>query len=580
MAVKILAQDTKTISVIISDFPAGTRYAENEMHDLGNGLVIYTNKCHFTSELRIYSSDSYNGFVLSDPLPGTIQSMTFNMGYKKDVLNVYGSTDKENWTLVKGIETTSTSYKDYTLSFPSNASHTCFKLDVKGTEQIRIKSISITYISSGDSGDSDNNENEGEEGGESDSGDSGNDDAETIIVSAPIFTPISTSFSTESLDVTIEAAKGCEIYYTKDGTTPSYTNAEEYIGTKSNVATIFAADSKVILQAIAVDPTTGKCSDVSSATYTYTSIVNDGSKTKPYTVSELRQMTGTKNEKWVKGTICGVFNSNNNLVTSNFNLRTNIVIGNENEFVAIQLPSGSIRDELNLVDHPYLKGKDILVQGDLEGYLLAKGLGVKSPTEYVISYDVPINSYGYTTLFLDIPVSIPSGSTAYYCSTEGNYANLLFVGNIIPDSIGVIIESAPNTTCRLTYTTETNKNEENILVENQLVGFTEDSVIEVDGFAYYALNVKDNRLGFYIPQTAQDVTDATSGFTAKAYKAYLKVPEEQKATMFIISRGNDETPISPIIHTSEDAIYDLQGRIVSCPKSGVYIKAGKKVIIK
>ena len=290
-------------------------------------------------------------------------------------------------------------------------------------------------------------------------------------------------------------------------------------------------------------------------------------------------MAGTKNGKWVKGTICGIF-SNNNLVTSNFNSRTNIVIGNENEFIAVQLPSGSIRDELNLVDHPNMKGKDILVQGNLEGYLLEKGLGVKSPTKYVITYDVPINSYGYATLFLDIPVSIPTDCIAYYCSTEENYANLHSVGNIIPDSIGVIIEAAPNTTCSFTYTTETNENEENILAENQLIGFTEDSIIEVDGFAYYALNVKDNRLGFYIPQTALDATDATSGFTAKAYKAYLKVPGEQKATMFIISRGNDETSVLPITHVSKNIIYDLQGRIVSSPEPGVYIKSGKKVVIK
>ena len=165
VAVKLLAQDTNTISVTICDFSEGTRYAENEKHDLGNGLVIYTTKCHFTTELRIYSSSSYNGFVVSDPLPGTITSISFSMGHSKDKLEVQGSTDKETWTLIKGIETTSTSYKNYSLDFPTEKRYTCFKLDVKGENQIRINSMSITYIKENDSNDGeseeDGKENEG-----------------------------------------------------------------------------------------------------------------------------------------------------------------------------------------------------------------------------------------------------------------------------------------------------------------------------------------------------------------------------------------------------------------------------------
>ena len=76
LAIKLLAEGTETtISVTFADFPKGASEAINERHDLGGGLVIYTTKCHFTSELRIYSSTSNNGYVVSDPLPGTITSM-------------------------------------------------------------------------------------------------------------------------------------------------------------------------------------------------------------------------------------------------------------------------------------------------------------------------------------------------------------------------------------------------------------------------------------------------------------------------------------------------------------------------
>ena len=593
----LLAENTKTISVTFSEFPAGKQYGENEEHNLDKGLIIYTTLCHFTEQLRIYSSATYNGYVISDPLPGPITKMSFRMGYKKDVLNVYGSTDKENWVLVKGIETTSTSYKDYTLDFPVEKGYTCFKLDVKGENQIRIESMSVTYISSDD----DNNEGT-ESGGDDNDGDVSDDDKdedpeggsgsdedpkeeEVIVVSAPIFNPVSTSFSTDFLEVSIEAANGCEIYYTKDGSTPSYTNAEEYVGIKDNVATINASESKVTLQAIAVNPATGKCSNISSATYTYVSIVNDGSKDKPYTVAEVAAMEGYKGGKWVKGTIYGVGLVENEtfskIETSNFTINSNIALGDDSTHIFVQLPGGNIRNKINLKDHPYLKGKEILIKGNLGYY--NKVRGVKEPTEFKITYNVPINSYGFATLFLDMSVSVPSTSTAFYCTTNGDQVSLLPVGSVIPDSTGVVIQSTPNTVCTLTYTTTTNPNEDSIRVANQMIGFTKDSVVVMGDYDYYALNAKDNDLGFYIPRDTTVLDNGVITFNTKANKAYLEVPSKYSAAMYLIQRINNETTNElhvPSYHLAEDIIYDLQGRVVSSPAPGVYIRAGKKVVIK
>ena len=115
----------------------------------------------------------------------------------------------------------------------------------------RITSIIIEYTSPDGEDSGGGNEDNPE-------GDDENDKEEEVVVSAPIFNPVSTSFSTESLNVAMDAAEGCEIYYTKDGSTPSYVSAEEYNGTKGNSVTIYSSESKVTLQAIAVDPTTGK----------------------------------------------------------------------------------------------------------------------------------------------------------------------------------------------------------------------------------------------------------------------------------------------------------------------------------
>lgn len=399
--------------------------------------------------------------------------------------------------------------------------------------------------------------------------------ATSTSIPAPVFTPASTSFSTASLDVTVEAAEGCEVYYTKDGTIPSYTDAGNYVGTKGNTVTINASDSKVTLQAIAVDPTTGKCSSVSSATYTYVAVVNDGSsKAKAYTVAEVKAMLLDKGGQWVRGTIYGTMVNDDikDVTTTNFK-SSNIVIGDEVIHIPVQLPQGSIREEINLVDHPYLKGKEILIKGDLESYCNSRG--IKSPTAYEISYSIPINHYGYATLYLDMPVLVPVGSTAYYCVTNGDRANLYPVGNVIPARVGVILSSTPDKNCTLTYTTETNSNEESIRADNQLIGFVRETVVGQDEYVYYALNAKDGKVGFYIPQTTTG-----AGFTAKANKAYLKIPAESQAAMFVLHDGADETAIVPMVHTAGDIIYDLQGRAVLSPVPGIYIVGGKKVVIK
>ena len=89
-----------------SNYSEGAQYAENEEHKLDDDVTIHTTECHFTTQLRIYSSSTHNGYVVSNQLPGAIKSMSFNLGYKKDNLLVYGSTDGTTWTQVGSITTT------------------------------------------------------------------------------------------------------------------------------------------------------------------------------------------------------------------------------------------------------------------------------------------------------------------------------------------------------------------------------------------------------------------------------------------------------------------------------------------
>lgn len=136
-----------TRTYTFSYYTAGTQYASNEEHVLDDDVTIYTTKCHFTTQLRIYSSGENDGYVISNQLPGRIVSIGMNAGNKKDNVLVYGSTDGSSWKQVGSISVTSTSYNDYTSSF-GNTNYTYFKLDVDGSNQVRLQSLTITWETS------------------------------------------------------------------------------------------------------------------------------------------------------------------------------------------------------------------------------------------------------------------------------------------------------------------------------------------------------------------------------------------------------------------------------------------------
>ena len=131
-----------TSTYTFSQYAAGTQYAQDEVHVLDNYVTITTTDAHFTSELRLYSSSTNNGYAIIK-VNGEIEKFGFNAGNKADTLNVYGSTDGITWTLIEGVSITST-YKDYEVDM-SKASYTYLKLDVAGTNQVRLKSMTITF---------------------------------------------------------------------------------------------------------------------------------------------------------------------------------------------------------------------------------------------------------------------------------------------------------------------------------------------------------------------------------------------------------------------------------------------------
>lgn len=150
-------------------------------------------------------------------------------------------------------------------------------------------------------------------------------------------------------------------------------------------------------------------------------------------------------------------------------------------------------------------------------------------------------------------------------------------------------------------------NEKNVLEkaspdENHLVATpaVAETVTAETGYILYRLTYKNDTnkegLGFYLGvDKANNIIDGTR-LKATPGKAYLKVsvnaakaPSSAALTRsFVFGGGSETTGIDEITimgtdvqrHGTIEGIFDLQGRKISNPTKGIYIKNNKKVIIK
>lgn len=195
-----------------------------------------------------------------------------------------------------------------------------------------------------------------------------------------------------------------------------------------------------------------------------------------------------------------------------------------------------------------------------------------------LSTEVAINKYGYSTWYAGMPVAVPEGMKAYYCIVDGNTAVLNDMGTVIPANTGAVLyaEEAIDTggSYAMNYTNESITTD---ITKNLLIGYVQDTEVN-NGKAHYALNVKDNVVGFYVPKTTEEGTtpSATSTFTAKAGKAYLELDPTASAVSLVLRRNSD-TSIDAATVIPENIIYDLTGRRVITPSKGIYIVNGRKV---
>ncbi len=118
----------------------------------------------------------------------------------------------------------------------------------------------------------------------------------------------------------------------------------------------------------------------------------NGAEATPFTVADvIGGATGT--DVWVKGYIVGwiegqVLAEGAHFDASNVSSNTNLLIAASPDVkavaqcVPVQLPTGDVRNALNLKDHPGYIGKEVMLKGSLEKYFGAVGL--KSVSDYKI----------------------------------------------------------------------------------------------------------------------------------------------------------------------------------------------------
>ena len=215
-------------------------------------------------------------------------------------------------------------------------------------------------------------------------------------------------------------------------------------------------------------------------------------------------------------------------------------------------------------------GTDRTNQSEEFDYVIIKRTG-----DAIVS--TTITSAGYSTFSAAYAVdfSAAEGLTAYTATVSDNKVVMTPIENgIVPANTGVILKGAEGDYTGVITTTEA------VIENNDLVAATEEiaELATTDGtYNNYILNIVDGKVGFY----------QAAGNKVAAGKAYLQVPVETVAgakALTIVWNDGETTGIKDNyefgIMNSDAATFDLSGRKVANPAKGLYIKNGKKFIVK
>lgn len=219
--------------------------------------------------------------------------------------------------------------------------------------------------------------------------------------------------------------------------------------------------------------------------------------------------------------------------------------------------------------------QNVIVDGTCANLVLADNHPFKAPSDFTATaatYTTTINTTAKAgTLCLPFAATIPDGVTAYTLAyTSGNEATATPVSGTIDANTPVLLNgngSATFTGVNVAIVADAAN------TEGAMTGVFEQGYVPQNS---YVLQNQTGGLGFYKVAVEETIT-------IKPFRAYLTA-QNAGARLSIKFVDNDEPTgienLTPALSESEGAVYDLQGRRVEKATKGLYIKNGKKVIIK
>ena len=203
----------------------------------------------------------------------------------------------------------------------------------------------------------------------------------------------------------------------------------------------------------------------------------------------------------------------------------------------------------------------------------------------------------------DVTLSVPSDRTIkVYNATVSNGKMTLTLrsGNQVAKEEGVLLKTdGEYVNAKANETNELTKasSDENLLVATpaEATTVTADAGCKLYRLTYNKAATKEG-LGFYLSVDKDNNSNDGTSLKATPGRAYLQVYEDDAkdpssaalARSFVFGNDSETTGIEGITiigtdlqrHNTHEGIFDLQGRKISTPTKGIYIKNNKKVIIK
>ncbi|MEE0804520.1 MAG: FN3 associated domain-containing protein [Prevotellamassilia sp.] len=418
---------------------------------------------------------------------------------------------------------------------------------------------------------------------------------------APVISPESCTFVTETFDVTISAEDGATVYYTLDGSNPTV-DSNKYNGgitlTETTTVKAFAVKDGY------------KDSEVVEATYTKR-VLQEGQVedvlTREWTgikngagYSSWSDLTSTSSAKY-SGNSAGSndaiqlrsSNSNSGIVTTVSGGKVKKIIVEWQGSTAngrtlnVYGKNGAYTDPTDLYDKSEYGTKlGTIVKGtstelEITGNYTYVGLRSNSGAMYITSITIiwenesnePV-SETWGSLYLPVAIDIPEDVKAYIVTGAGSdYVSLTQITGALPENTGIIYNGAwtPDFYAEVV-------NDEADVTGNLLKGTLAATYITEEA---YVLAKVDGEVGFYKAQMNQNEGTAWLNNGFKAYLPANAVPEAAQGASGFKFRFETTGVEQVEVAKGVKAIYDLSGRKVNDMKApGLYIVNGKKVLVK